>query len=187
MASFETAYAWAQTSEDAANAHKIEPDAPPKEYTGPLPCHVISGINSGAWPQDYAFIASLPQDQRGPAVKGFYFKHFWLNGPSCSSWYEQLASDEVAKRVFDMAVNGGSGAAVKCLQRGVNTLLPDAVHLIVVDGGWGPNTLQAANGCAEDELVSAFQQARTDYYKAVVAANPQDAKYLESWTARALR
>ena len=180
MANFETAYAWAQNSEDPANAHEIVLDPCPKGCALPH-CYAISGINSGAWPAEYAAIAALPQDQRGPAVEAFYRAHFWYQ------WYEQLASDEVAKRVYDMAVNGGSGAAVEILQRAVNCgYCTSYIDELSVDGRWGPETVNTVNSCG-DWLVAAFQKARVAYYQAVAAANPDKEKYLAIWTARALR
>jgi hypothetical protein len=181
MASFEISYKWMQSQEDSQNEHAIVEDAAPKNYTGPLPCHAISGINSGAWPADYAAIAALPQDQRGPAVEAFYRARFW------NRWYEQLGSDEVAKRVYDMAVNGGTGAAVEILQEASNDLRVYAGSQIAEDGRWGPRTLGAVNSCDQSALVGAFQQARVAYYQSVAAANPDKAKYLAGWTARALR
>ena len=184
MANFETAYAWAQNSEDPANAHEIVLDPCPKGCALPH-CYAISGINSGAWPAEYAAIAALPQDQRGPAVEAFYRAHFW------NQWYEQLASDEVAKRVYDMAVNGGSGAAVEILQRAINQIAlkmaAPGSYLLIIDGGWGPHTVASANALDPAGLIPAFCAERVLHYQAIAAANPDKEKYLAIWTARALR
>ena len=180
MASFEISYKWMQSQEDSQNEHAIVEDAAPKNYTGPLPCHAISGINSGAWPADYAAIAALPQDQRGPSVEAFYRAHFW------NLWYEQLTSDEVAKRVFDMAVNAGAGTAVRCLQEAANYFLIDKIE---EDGLWGKDTVNAVNEYprTQDHIVEQFQVQRVAYYKAIAAAHPEKAVYLADWTARAMR
>jgi lysozyme family protein len=149
------------------------PDAAPAGCVGP--CYAITGINSGAWPQDFAAIAALPQDQRMSAVHDFYQAHFWNN------WYDQLATDDVAKRVFDFAVNGGSGTSVKTLQRAINAVGGS----VATDGGWGPSTVGAANATDQAALTQAFIAQRAAHYQAIVAANPADQKYLNGWLARA--
>jgi lysozyme family protein len=177
MSSFDVAFQFLMDNEDAARAYAVVPDAPPG-------AHAISGINSAAFPGEFEAIAALAQNERALAVEQFYERNFW------KVWYAQLTSDEVAKRVFDAAVNAGSVAAVKCLQEAVNFdceyhMCPHAQ--ILVDGCWGPVTVEAANNCDPVDLVSAFQQARVAHYKAIVAANPADAVYLAAWAARAER
>jgi lysozyme family protein len=88
-------------------------------------------------------------------------------------------------RVFDFAVNGGSGSSVRCLQEAVNSLLAAGATQLKEDGGWGPMTLGAANAADPAALVSAFQAKRAVYYQSIVAANPDKAIYLSAWIARA--
>jgi hypothetical protein len=106
MANWNTAYNWMMNKEDAARACAQVSDACPGGVSGP--CFAISGVNSGAWPAEFAAIAALPQAQREPLVQQFYQNHFWNN------WYAQLNSDDLCMRVFDFAVNGGSGSSVRC-------------------------------------------------------------------------
>ena len=175
MADWNIAYNWMMDNEDAARACAQVPDACPGGVAGP--CFAISGINSGAWPVEFAAIAAEDQASREPLVQQFYENHFW-NG-----WYAQLNSDELCKRVFDFAVNAGSGASVRCLQQAVNSFtLSDP---LAVDGGWGPKTVAATNMCNQATLVAAFQQQRVAYYQAIVAASPGKAIYLNAWIARA--
>ncbi|HEY1767249.1 MAG TPA: putative peptidoglycan-binding domain-containing protein [Terracidiphilus sp.] len=173
MANFTTAFQWTMQFEDPKMGCVQVPDAPP-EGSSP-PCYAISGINSGAWPGPFASIAALPQGERSTAVQAFYEAQFW------NKWLVQLASDELAKRVFDFAVNGGSGTSVKTLQQAVNALGGN----LTVDGGWGPATLAGANAADPDALVRAFIAARMAHYQAIAAANPADAPYLKVWLARA--
>jgi len=162
MALFEVSYNWMLDNEDRARQYKTVSDAPPGAFA-------ISGINSYAYPSQFAAINSLPQTSRGPAIQSFYQTQFW------NQWFGQLLSDDVAKRVFDEAVNAGPGTAVKVLQRAVNQIVTTP---IAVDGGWGPNTLAAANGCVAVALVSQVQQARLAHYQDIVVKNPADAQYL---------
>jgi len=173
MADFKVAFQWAMQFEDPEMACAQVPDAAPAGLAGP--CYAISGINSGAWPSQFASIAALPQAARAGAVAAFYQAEFW------NAWYAQLISEEVAKRVFDFSVNAGSGTSVKTLQKAVNVLGGS----VSVDGGWGPMTLAAANSTNPPALVQAFIAARVAHYQAIVAANPSDAIYLKGWLARA--
>src|SRR5208283_4911306 len=79
--------------------------------------NVIAGVNSLAFPADFAAIAALPQNQRARAVAQFYQSNFWnplrLGG---------LNSQDVANRVLDEAVNTGLREAAVALQEAINTL-----------------------------------------------------------------
>ena len=175
MANWNIAYNWMMDNEDPQRACAQVSDACPGEVAGP--CFAISGINSGAWPAEFAAIAAANQASREPLVLKFYQKHFW------NHWLAQLNSDELSKRVFDFAVNGGSSTAVRCLQQAVNSFtLNDPLK---IDGEWGPKTVAASNACNALTLVAAFRQQRVTFYQAIVAANPAKAKYLAAWIARA--
>jgi lysozyme family protein len=173
MADFNIAFPWTMQFEDPRMDCAQVPDAAPAGVPGP--CYAISGINSGAWPDDFATIAALAQDSRSPAVQAFYQAHFW------NTWFDQLNTDDVAKRVFDFGVNAGSGTSVKTLQRAVNSLGGN----LTVDGRWGPNTLAASNAADPVALQQAFIAARVAYYQAIVARNPANAIYLKGWLTRA--
>ena len=168
MADFQTCYDWMMDNEDARRAYVRVPDAPPGAFA-------ISGINSAAFPSDFAAIEAIPQAQRGPSIKRFYEVHFWNN------WFSQLLSDDLAKRVFDAAVNMGAGTAIRLLQTAANAL----GGALTVDGGWGTLTLTAANSANPAALIAAFIEAREDHYREIVRNNPADEKYLEEWLARA--
>jgi lysozyme family protein len=159
-------------SEDPQHLCEKVSDAPPGAWA-------ISGVNSAAFPGEFEAIAALAQNERALAVEQFYERNFW------KVWYAQLTSDEVAKRVFDAAVNAGSVASVRCLQEAVNSF-PIQVPL-VEDGVFGPQTVAKANILHAPSLVSNFCARRVAYYQAIVAAHPEDAQYLKAWTARAQR
>lgn len=178
-ADFMTCYSWMIVNEDSSGAHAVVPDACPEGCLGP--CFAISGINSGVFPAEYAAILAIPRLQRGPAVQSFYETKFW------NQWYSQLASDDVAKRVFDEAVNGGTGTAIRLLQVAINTLQPPLADAVEVDGEWGPNTVAAANSCDQIALVKSFITVRCAHYRSIYAANPgkfTEAE-LDSWLERA--
>lgn len=159
-------------NEDRTQAHACVPDPCPTGCAGP--CYAISGINSGAFPTQFAVIAAVPQAQRGPAVEQFYRAEFFNK-------YEAQLSDPVAERVLDAMVNSGASTGVRLLQQAVNATGGD----LAVDGAWGPLTVAAANACSQAELVAAFQVRRAALYRDIVAAHPQDSVYEANWLARA--
>ena len=166
--SFDTDYTFLMNNEDRSQSHAIVPDAPPG-------AHAISGINSAAFPTDFANIAAIPQSQRGPAVEQFYKTHFW------NSWMNQISSDDVAERLLDAGVNMGLKTAVKLIQTAVTNL----GNTVVIDGGFGPGTLAAVNSCDPTALVAEFRSLRIAHYEAIVASNPEDAQYEAQWLKRA--
>jgi len=77
--------------------------------------------------------------------------------------------------VFDMYVNAGANA-VKILQR----LLNDMGQRIAVDGGIGPQTLEACDiafGAAPGHLADAYGIARRNYYYALADRRPASRKF----------
>ena len=170
MADFLISYEWMLNNEDTAHSYAVVPDAPPG-------AHAISGINSSSFPSQFEAIQAIPQNQRGPAVQNFYQTQFW------NQWFQQLTSDEVAKRVYDASVNMGGGTAVYLLQQAVNDSSPATV--LNEDGLWGPKTVGASNACDPVALVAALKSARVFHYECIVKANPSDQEYLADWVARA--
>lgn len=150
---------------------------PPRYHISPDPtksdpnAKVCAGINSAAFPRDFAFIAALPEDQRPAVVDAFYQRVFW------NTYLSSLNSNRIAAVVLDAMVNQGPGTGVKLLQRATG-----ACGLVMtVDGLWGPVTVAAANSVPPEKLFPAFQQAREDAYRKIGGPN------LEAWLARAAK
>ncbi len=169
MADFQTCYLWMMANEDSTFSYAEAPDAPPGAAA-------ISGVNSKSFPAEFAAIAAIPQAERGPTVRAFYQDKFW------SPWYARLSTNDVAKRVFDEAVNGGAKTAVRMLQLAVNNVSTQATS---VDGVWGPKTVDDSNACNQEELVQTFITVRRAHYRSIAASNPADARYLAAWLERA--
>lgn len=96
----------------------------------------------------------------------------------------------IGEMMFDQAVNGGLAAARKLLQRALNYLIAKTARPpLVVDGQIGAQTL-AALGYAIDyygmeRLVLAYRRVVKDRYRAIVAANPSQKRFLRGWLRRA--
>jgi hypothetical protein len=190
MANWNVSFEWLLDSEDPLREYKtvkdsvpIKPDDSPEVAAAKRAAMAISGINSYYWPLQFAKIDALPPDQRRVEIENFYQAAFW------NQWFAQIDSDEVAKRVFDMTVNGGAGTEIKLLQQAFNAVAAQTASTahLTVDGQLGPATVTAVNAVNLATLVAAFQKAQEDHYRAIVSANPADAKYLAGWLARAKR
>ena len=107
MADFSVVYPWTLAFEDYTPP-RYEPNPDPTKTD---PGDRLSPASTAPRGQDFAAIVAIPQAQRGPAVQSFYERRYW------NQWYAQLASNEVAKRVFDMGFNTYPTTAVKLLQR----------------------------------------------------------------------
>lgn len=168
MAEFVPAFDYLLESEDPSHQFADVPDNKGR---------AIAGINSLAWPQDYAAVKALPQAQRAAAVAAFYQSKFWV-----PMKLEPLASQDVANRVLDQGVNGGMREAVLLLQRAVNAV--DSAS-VTVDGWMGPATIAAANAVDAGKLLDAYREARANFYQQVVEAHPEFANDRDGWRVRA--
>lgn len=105
----------------------------------------------------------------------------------------------IGEMVFDHAVNGGRTAAVKLLQRALNTCTMEfsrqaaSFSPLKVDGVLGELTIariawslqQPAIGL--DRLVEAYRDAVRERYRQIVARYPAQQRFLRGWLARAER
>ncbi len=152
---------------------------PKREYlsTPDVGGYAIAGINSHSWPSDYAKISEAPQSARSQLVYDFYQKNFW-NPMKIGG----LLSQDVANRVLDQGVNGGSEGSIRLLQKAIIACGVTAGE----DGVFGPQTMEAANSLDPDRLLSSFRNQRLSFYKKVVDNNEHDAQYFDGWEKRAL-
>ena len=151
---------------------------PNEEYTPPryqpIPdptqhdpgAQALAGINSAFWPDDFARIVALPQNERGPAVAGFYQANFW------NRWLQQLTYNRIAAMALDASINQGAGWAVRFLQSASGS---------TVDGAWGPNTVAAVNATPLEIVVPEFIAAREARYRQIGGPS------LPQWLARAAK
>jgi lysozyme family protein len=111
-------------------------------------------------------------------VDQFYLQNFWnpIGLPT-------INSQQIANQLFDTAVNMGTGIACRFLQQGVNVLVPNT---LTVDGAVGPLTIQAANNQNNQALYNAICNLRRQRYESIIAANPSQAIFRNSWFSRIL-
>lgn len=105
-----------------------------------------------------------------------YREEFWR--------FDGVASQAVATKLLDLVVNFGMGGGVTVAQKAVNDLVEPQV---AVDGGWGPDTLDAINTADPAELLEALSQRAAERYKAIVDRDPSQSVFLSGWLKRAMR
>lgn len=81
----------------------------------------------------------------------------------------------IAEYICDWGINCGIKLAAKKTQ----TILG-----LVADGQFGPKTLAAVNAANQKDLFNKLVESRTAYYKAIVANNPSQNKFLKGWLNR---
>lgn len=99
----------------------------------------------------------------------YYQEHYW------KPLYNEIDSQAVANKLFDMGVNMGVGTAVRLLQTAL---------AVAIDGVFGPGTLAAANN-AGDSLLAPYKVVLAKHYQNIVAAHPERVKFLAGWLRRA--
>jgi lysozyme family protein len=78
-------------------------------------------------------------------ARDIYYKEFWLDHK-----YNKIQNRDIAKEMFDQAVNMGQTTANRNLQKSNNLLTADDdIYPISVDGVMGPQTLKAINHCSK--------------------------------------
>lgn len=98
-----------------------------------------------------------------------YFTRYWLP-LSCDSF-----ESPVAISLFDAAVNHGTSAAAKMLQRAVGA---------TPDGQIGNKTISATKLCNPLEICDKILKSREDLFRSIVSRKPEQVKFLKGWLNR---
>ena len=88
---------------------------------------------------------------------------------------DNIVNQSVAEFLVDFAYNCGVGTAAKKIQ----TILD-----VTVDGKIGPMSLKAINEADQLHLFNSLKAVRENYYRAIVANKPSQAKFLRGWLRR---
>lgn len=125
-----------------------------------------------------------------------YHRCFWTP-LGCETW-----PAPIGEMLFDQGVNGGMNAAKKLLQRALNQSLIEARQKfgsntspdpLKVDGVLGVKTREALvwvlryPSMRMPAIVANYRAAVRERYRAIVARNPSQQRFLRGWLARAER
>lgn len=124
------------------------------------------GISERAHPEVYPEMAecSVPD---ALAIARQVLARYWC--------FNEVESQDVANKLFDMAVNLGLGTTIIMAQRCTGTL---------ADGIWGPKTVYAIN--ASPGLLQCLRKAQAQHYRDLAEFDPAKyGDYLKGWLVRA--
>lgn len=113
-----------------------------------------------------------------PDAAEIYREWFWKPA-KC----DEIRSELIHVKVFDMAVNMGQKQAYKLVQRALNRLGKS----LTVDGIVGPNTLGAINSMTDEDfnLVEEIRHEQADFYLRLIDQKPRLAAFRKGWLRRA--
>lgn len=122
--------------------------------------------NGPATPDDINFVRTLTEDEAREIYKSEYWDKLCLDA---------IDSQDVAAKVFDVAVNMGVVTSARILQQAVG---------VPVDGIVGPHTIGAANAMDAIALLGMIRARAASHYREIAAANPNLAPDLNGWLTR---
>jgi lysozyme family protein len=131
------------------------------------------GISKAAHPD--LDIRSLSKSQASNIYKSQYY----------NKAYDEIASDSLAFKLFDMGVLMGPKKAVQILQKTVNTFTSDT---LIVDGAFGPRTLsrlnKALNLFGYEEVLVKYKKKLSNRLRLITWLKPKNKKFLKGWLTR---
>ncbi len=150
--------------------------------------HTNKGIT---WTTFKQYMSALGIPNITAAIQRFYamsqsdWGYIFKAGYWDKIWGDQINSLGAAQVLVDWAWGAGPGAAVKALQKFLNTWLPaNGKNIsVTVDGGMGPQTLAALNTATavnEKKFIADF----SDYKKQWYLSLPNQSANYAGWTAR---
>lgn len=168
MANFSKICKWVMQQEDAGLTGKIVDMRDGQGSTR-------FGIAQKSHPEvdPWFFSTTMPAALALPIAEGVYRNTYWNRFQG-----DAIVDDGVASCLLSFAINDGTVREVQMLQECLN--LP-------IDGIVGPVTLEHTNAFNSGVLAAALRAAQGDFYRAVVANNPERAPYLPAWLKRANR
>ena len=107
----------------------------------------------------------------------FYKRRWWDQ-----YGYQRISDDDVATKVFDLAINMGARQAAKLVQRALRAC---GKKDIKDDGVLGPISYQAIESIPSDRLVACIRSEAAGFYRRLVVNKPKYKKFLEGWLNRA--
>jgi len=107
-------------------------------------------------------------------------KHQYFDKLSLS----RIIYQDIAAKLFDMALPMGRKAVVKCAQRTVRSVSQGAT-VLEEDGVMGKDTINAINGCFHSTFLASFRSECAAYYRMTSISHPEKKEYLRGWLNRA--
>ena len=170
MADFKPAFAFVLQHEDPTRSGKVTEDAGGRTRFG------IAEKFHPDLPEE--FFAG-PAEEALAAAEKIVEQEYWE-----PMRLAEVENQNVADKLFDMAVNMGVRQAAVYLQRAINGLV-DPAQRLAEDGVIGPRTLAATNAARPVVLYQLLCELSARHYRHVAAMNPAQAVNLAGWIKRA--
>lgn len=119
----------------------------------------------------------IPNEELDSKISKFYKVNFWD-----ALKLDSVKSQEVATKIFDMAVNMGTHRAVILVQQ---VLVNNCREAIGIDGRLGPETLRCINRQQSGYLVGLLKERCKKFYTSLAEEKPHLKKFLKNWLWRA--
>ncbi len=171
MADFQPAFAFVIQHEDAGRTGKVTEDAGGRtrfgiaeKYHRGLPDDFFTGSAAGAL----------------KVAEQIYERDYWE-----TMRLSNLENQNIANKIFDMAVNMGTHQAAIYAQRAANGLIAVPAQRLHEDGVFGPATIAAINSLDPIVLYQLLCEWSRRHYQHVASINPAQAVNLAGWMKRA--
>lgn len=105
-----------------------------------------------------------------------YKEHWWDKYR-----YSQIDNQELATKIFDLAINMGARQAHKLIQRACRA----TNNQIKDDGYLGEKSFYAIDKSNPEALLSALRSEAAGFYRAITAKNRNFKKFIKGWLNRA--
>ena len=102
-------------------------------------------------------------------AEAYYSENFW------KTFYSQIASQDIANKLFDMGVLFGVVTVVHLLQSALG---------VTTDGVVGPATLEAINAADPTSLLTAFKSLLVTRALGIGSSNPSQRQFVAGWVRR---
>lgn len=188
MADFEPAFQFVMQHEDASRSGKVTRDAGGRTRFG-----IAEKFHPGLPEEFFSGPAAEALQEAEKIYRGEYWDRMRLG---------ELESQQVANKIFDMAVNMGVHQAAVYAQRAVNGMMHAQVALpstngdaalvplrpmfsLREDGVLGEKTVAAINAIEPSAFHLLLCNFSVQHYRQVAAANPSQSENLQGWLKRA--
>jgi lysozyme family protein len=171
MADFQPAFAFVMDHEDRGRTGKVTEDAGGRTRFG------IAKKFHLDLPEDFFTVAAAEALKTAEQI---YQRDYWE-----ALRLGELESQNVANKIFDMAVNMGTHQAAVYAQRAANGLIAAPAARLHEDGVFGPATIAAINSLNPIAVYQLLCEWSRRHYQHVASINPAQAVNLAGWMKRA--
>ena len=171
MADFQPAFTFVMSHEDTGLTGKVTEDAGGRTRFG-IAEKFHPGLPAGFF--------SGPAAEALEVAEQIYQRDYWKQ-----LRLDELDNQNIANKIFDMAVNMGTHQAAIYAQRAANGLIAAPGQRLHEDGVFGPATIAGFNSLSPIALYQPLCEWSRRHYQHIASINPTQAVNLAGWMKRA--